>query len=74
MDPNKYGQLIFNKDVKVSQWIGDTLKQMILEQLELIAKKKKKKKKNHTLYKNNYSVWIIDLNIKYYRGFKGFGS
>lgn len=43
MDPKEYGQLIFNKDVKVIQWIGDTLKQMILEQLELIAKKKKKK-------------------------------
>lgn len=72
MDPKEYGQLIFNKDVKVIQWIGDTLKQMILEQLELIANKKKKR--NHTLHKNNYSVWIIDLNVKYYRGFKGFGS
>lgn len=41
MDPKEYGQLIFNKDVKVIQWIGDTLKQMILEQLELIANKKK---------------------------------
>ena len=34
---------------------------------------KKKKKRTPTSCKNNYSVGIIDLNVKYYRGFKGFG-
>ena len=60
IDPHNYDQLIFNKDVKTSQWGKIVLKQVALEQSHTC--KKKKLPKSHTLCVN--TKWIIHLNIK----------
>jgi len=48
-DPHKYSQLIFDKETEEIQWRKDSIKQMVLEQVQIHIKKKKKKS-GHRLY------------------------
>jgi len=41
-DPHKYSQLIFDKETEEIQWRKDSIKQMVLEQVQIHIKKKKR--------------------------------
>lgn len=41
IDPYTYGQLSFDRDVKVIQWRGQWFWQMVLENLDIIIKNNK---------------------------------
>ena len=64
IEPHEYNPLIFDKGTQATQWTKHSLKQMVLEQLDIHMKKKKNPDTDLTPFTKINLKWIIDLSVK----------
>ena len=66
LDPQKYGQLIFDKAGKSIQWKKESLWQMVLGELDSDMQKNETRPLSYIIHKNKFinSKWMKDLNVR----------